>query len=274
VDALGNVYFCDYGNNRIRKINAPPIGAPSIRTTNPVVPSFMGNAGFSSNMYLEIYGSNFARAPRLWGEADFNGPNAPTSLDGVSVTVNNKPAFIFYVSPNQININVPEDTVTGTVPIQVRTSEGTSNIVTVTRSRLSPTMLTTPDFRIGGKQYVVALTPDFLSYAGRPNMIPGVSFVAPRPGDTVLIYALGLGPTTPATQAGLTASQNADVASALQVKIGDAEASVPFKGLLQGSIGLYQLNVVIPNVAAGDQKIELTVDGVKNEQDLSIVVGP
>ena len=56
-----------------------------------------------------------------WGGADFNGPNAPTSLDGVSVTVNNKPAFVYYISPGQININVPDDTATGEVAIQVTT---------------------------------------------------------------------------------------------------------------------------------------------------------
>ena len=61
----------------------------------------------------------------------------------------------------------------------------------------------------------------------------------------------------------------------LQIKIGGVEATVSFKGLLQGSIGLYQLNVVIPSgTTAGDPTIGLTVDGVKNEQNLTIVVGP
>jgi uncharacterized protein (TIGR03437 family) len=247
---------------------------PTIRTVNPVIPSFLGNAGFSSNMYVEIYGSNFTSATRLWNGNDFNGLIAPISLEGVSVKVNNKPAFIYFVSPGQININAPDDSATTPVTIQVDTPGGLSNSVTVQRNRLSPSLQTTPQFNVGGKQYVVALTPDFRSYIGRPNLIIGASFVLPKPGDVISIYALGAGPTNPVTQAGIVANVNAPLSLPFQVKIGGVVAATPFAGLLANTIGLYQLNVVIPQVAAGDQTIEFIVDGVPNNQNLYISVGP
>jgi uncharacterized protein (TIGR03437 family) len=270
-DAAGNLYVADVRNDKIRRISPPPV--PQIRTESPVLTSFGGKAGFSSNTYVELYGQNLATSSRLWAGGDFNGVNAPTSLDGVSVTVNGKPAFIYYVSPNQININTPEDTATGLVAVQVRTPLGTSNTVMVNRTRLSPTLQTVPQFLIGGKQYVVALTPDFQTFIGRPGMLPGVAFQAARPGDTIAIYALGCGPTTPPTQAGVVAAQGSALAFPYELKIGGVRAVVSFAGVVGATIGLYQFNVVVPPVAAGDQPIELTVDGVGNGQNLMIVVG-
>jgi uncharacterized protein (TIGR03437 family) len=224
-------------------------------------------------MYVELYGTNLSTTTRTWAGSDFNGANAPTTLDGVSVTVNNKPAFVYYVSPGQININTPEDTATGPVLIQVHNALGFSNTGSATRARLSPTLQSVPAFNIGGKAYVVAQTPDFKSYIGKPGMIQGVPFVAAKPGDTVLIYALGCGPTNPATQAGVVAAQNSSLALPYQLKIGGVPATVNFAGLVAGSIGLYQFNVVVPNVASGDQTIELIVDTIPNAQTLYIVIG-
>ena len=270
-DAFGNLYVADVFNDKIRKIAPPPV--PQVRTDNPVLTSFGGKAGFSSNTYVEIYGQNFSTASRLWASADFSGVNAPTSLDGISVTVNGKPAFIYYVSPTQININTPEDTATGPVILQVKTPLGTSNAVTVNRARLSPTLQTVPQFLIGGKQYVVALTPDFTTFIGREAMLAGVAFKPARPGDTISIYALGCGPTTPPTQAGVVAGQGSALALPFELKIGGTVAPVSFAGVVGATIGLYQFNVVIPIVAAGDQPIELTVDGIRNAQNLTIVIG-
>ena len=271
LDSDGNLYFADRQNHKVRKIGLPPL--PAIRTSAPAVTSFQGSAGFSSNTYLEIYGANFSSTSRLWTGADFTGPNAPIALDDISVTVNGKPAFIYYISSGQININTPEDNATGPVAIQVKTPLGFSNVVMANRTRLSPTLQTVPQFNVGGKQYVVALTPDFATFIGRPGLIQGVSFKEAKPGDTIAIYALGCGATSPGTQAGVVAAQNSALALPFQLKIGGAQAQVPFAGIVAGSIGLYQFNVVVPNVPAGDQAIELIVDGVPNSQNLVITIG-
>jgi uncharacterized protein (TIGR03437 family) len=75
------------------------------------------------------------------------------------------------------------------------------------------------------------------------------------------------------TQAGVVAGQGAPLALPYELRIGGVPATVTFAGMVAGSIGLYQLNVVVPNVAAGDQPIELTVDGVPAGQNMVIVIG-
>ncbi len=270
-DSNGNVFFADYNNRRIRKIAPAP--SPTISFNNAGIPSFLGKAGFTSNSYLEIYGTNLSATTRTWAGSDFNGPNAPTSLDGVTVTVGGKNAFVYYISPTQININAPEDTATGPVLIQVKNNFGFSNTGSATRTRVAPTLQSVPAFNVGGKSYVVAQTSDFKSFIGQTGLIQGVSFVTAKPGDTVIVFALGCGPTNPATQAGVAAAQGAPLALPYQLKIGGVAANVGFGGIVAGSIGLYQFNIVVPSAPAGDQPIELIVDGIPNAQGLVITVG-
>lgn len=245
--------------------------APSVEAAVPV---FVGNSGFSSNTYLALYGKNLATTTRAWDTA-FSGSTAPTTLDGVSVTVNGIPAFVEYVSPGQINIDTPDDTATGPVIIQVKNGGGVSATFTATRARLSPTLLATPDFSRSGKNYVVAQSSDFSRFIGPANLLPGVAFSGAKPGDTVIVYAIGCGPTSPANPAGHLAGANSPLALPFQVKIGGVQAQVPFAGILAGTVGLYQLNIVVPpGVGSGDQPIEFTVDGVPNAQGLYFTVAP
>ncbi len=119
----------------------------------------------------------------------------------------------------------------------------------------------------------MAQTPDFSTFIGPPNLVQGSTFAPAHPGNTVIVFATGCGPTTPATQAGVLAAQNSPLASPYQVTIGGVPATVSFAGMVQGTVGLYQFNIVIPNVPAGDQPIALTVNGVSNAQNLMITVG-
>jgi uncharacterized protein (TIGR03437 family) len=243
---------------------------PTLRDSQPALPSFLGSpaGGFASNAYLELYGTNLSNTTRPWAGGDFNGSNAPTSLDGVSVKVNGKPAFVYYISPTQININTPDDPATGPVSIEVNNNGATSNTITYQKGKTAPAMLTTPAFLIGGKQYIAALQQDLKTFVGQTGLIAGVGFQPVKPGDRIIIYALGCGPTSPSTSGGVVTAVNSPVSSPYELHIGGQKATVEFFGAVPGAIGLYQINVVIPNVGAGDQPIELIVDGVNNSQGL------
>ena len=67
---------------------------------------------------------------------------------------------------------------------------------------------------------------------------------------------------------------NSPLALPFQLKIGGLQTTTTFAGLLANTIGLYQLNVVVPQVPAGDQPIEFVVDGVSNNLNLMISIGP
>jgi uncharacterized protein (TIGR03437 family) len=204
----------------------------------------------------------------VWQGSDFNGPNAPTSLAGTSVTVNGKPAFIYFVCDGQININTPDDPATGPVAVQVRTAAGLGNVVNVNKAAVSPALLTGSAFLIDGKQYVIAQIANTATLVGKPGLIAGVTFQAVKPGDSITLYALGLGPTNPATQAGVINAANGNVTLPLQVRIGGQAAQVTFAAAPAGTIGHYQINVVVPNIGAGDQPIELLINNVSNAQNL------
>jgi uncharacterized protein (TIGR03437 family) len=251
---------------------APSGTLPSISSSNSAVPVWNGSSNISSNMFASIYGSNLASVTQSWDNA-FDGSKAPTSLGGVSVTVNGVPAFVQYVSPTQINIDAPDDSATGPVTIVVHNAVGASNSGASVRSRLSPTFLSDSRFVSGSKSYVVAQTPDFTKFIGPAGLVTGATFVSARPGDTVIIFATGCGPTNPATFAGTLAAQNSPLALPYQVMIGGQAAIVTFAGMVKGTVGLYQFNVVVPAIAAGDQPIALAVDGVANAQGLWITVG-
>jgi uncharacterized protein (TIGR03437 family) len=246
---------------------------PLLRNAQPVLPAFDGNVsvGFASNGYAAIYGTQLASQTLTWSGADFDGANAPKSLAGTEVRVNGIAAAIYYVSPTQINVNLPDDKTVGAVEVQVFNNGVPSNIVTVNRASVAPAMLTTSAFTINGRRYVVALLPTSTQsgpFVGPANLISGVPFQPVKPGDAIVLYVLGAGPTNPVTQAGVVASASAKVASSYMLRIGGVIAPVDFFGIVVGSIGLYQLNARVPNVPPGDQMIELTVGGVTDQQNL------
>jgi uncharacterized protein (TIGR03437 family) len=249
-------------------VSVSPVGvAPALRSSQPLLQSFSGTPGLSSGTWVELYGTNLAATTREWNCNDFtaNCTQAPISIDGVSVNINSKPAFVRYVSPTQVNVQVPDDGVTGPAPITITNAFGTSAPITMNRTAQSPALLTTPSFNAGGKQYVAALYPDNVTFVGRTGLIPGVPFRPARPGDAIVIYAVGCGPTNPAHPAGTVVAAPLPVAGAVQVMFGQTMAQA--QAFVSG-LGLCQFNVTVPNLPSGDISIDASVNGSATGQTL------
>ena len=155
----------------------------------------------------------------------------------------------------------------------MQTQLGTSNIGTITRARVSPTLQTSSQLAFGGKQYVLAQTADFRFFVGGPSIVAGLPSTAVKQGDIIVIYALGCGPTDPAVPAGTIAAQDSPMTLPFELRIGGIPAGVISAGVVANSIGLYQFTVTVPAVAAGDRTVELVVDSISNGQNLLIQVG-
>ena len=235
--------------------NRPAIRSGGVATAS----AFGGLATISPGTWIEIFGTNLASATRPWGGDDFRGAQAPTELDGVKVSVNGQAAFVAFISPTQINAQVPTGIGTGAVPITVTNTNGTSDSVMLTAAAASPALLAPPVFAIGGVQYVVALHQDG-AFVGRAGLIAGANFRPARPGDVLTLYGVGFGATTPVVAPGVVVS-GTPALPAVAIRFGDASASVLFAGLAPSAVGLYQFNIVVPaGVPAGD--VPLTVSGV------------
>jgi uncharacterized protein (TIGR03437 family) len=247
---------------------------PSIASGGIVSAAAFG--GFSSIApcsWIEIYGTNLADDTRGWGTSDFNGVIAPTSLDGTSVTIGGQAAFIDYVSPTQVNAQVPSNVVAGSQQVIVNTAKGPSATYAIQVNAVQPGLLAPASFNVGSTQYVAALFSDGSTYVLPPGAIPGVTSRPAQPGETITLYGVGFGPVIPGIPAGQIEQQSNSLAAQFQVSIGNVQAVVKYDGLAPNSVGLYQFNVVVPDVPSSDA-VPLTFDvgGVPGSQTLFIAI--
>ena len=225
-----------------------------------------GAPAIESGSWVSIYGTGLAATTRQWQASDFTGNNLPTTLDGVSVLIDGKKAAISYVSPGQLNVQAPTDTATGPVPVQVTNSLGTV-AGTATLQAYSPAFFT---FQA---KYAAAVHNSDGVYAAPAGSFGSAATSRPaQPGETLQIYATGLGPTTPAVPAGQLVAKAAPLSdlTQLRVTIGGVAATVQFAGIV--AAGEYQINVMVPQVPNGDQPILATIAGVSSQTGVAIPI--
>jgi uncharacterized protein (TIGR03437 family) len=264
---------------------------PCTNTTPPSIASvtsasaYGGYPYFAGGTWLEIKGSNLAdpNDPRLsasvnpgqWTLSDFNGANAPTVLDGVSVSINGKPAYVWYLSPGQLNVQAPEDSVTGHVVVTVTNCRAESPAYPLPRQALAPGLLAPPNYAANGTPYMVA------TFASDGAYVLGTSTGAAfglhsrpaKPGDLIVAYGVGFGDVTPSILPGVIVGQSNALANPVTFSFGTAPASTSYSGLVANFVGLYEFYITVPaNLANGDYPISVTQNGIALPQKMYLTV--
>jgi|GEM_PF-1206800 len=249
------VYFSDDESHRVRRLVeiSPATPTPSI-DTGGVVSLAAGVRRVAPGGFLSIYGSQLAQ------QATVNtAPVLPEILGGTQVLLDGKPLALYYVSPNQINAQMPNDQPPGTVEIQAIRADERSNIQTVS---------------------VVDAQPDLLTYGGmravainENGMVNGPANTA-APGESLVVYLSGIGVTNPPVRSGSLSPADplARATGSSSASIGGEPASISYLGLTPGFSGLAQANILVPDRAqSGDRDLVIRLRGVdSNVVKLSI----
>jgi uncharacterized protein (TIGR03437 family) len=225
-----------------------------------------GSPSIAPNTWVQISGSNLAPPgdTRIWAGSDFVNNQMPVQMDGVSVTVNGESAYVYYISPTQVNILTPPDAMSGDVQVEVTNNGAASGSFTAQAEAESPSF-----FVFGGGPYVAATHANG-SFIGPTSLYPGSTTPA-KPGETVLIYANGFGLTSLAVVSGAE-TQSGTLSPLPIVTIGGITATLQFAGL-SGAPGEFQFNVVVPSTLAdGDQPIVATYDGLTTQMGTLITI--
>jgi len=256
-------------------VNSPftvPVTLVVVAQSGPVV-SFervVNNSTFASGETLSqggisaIFGEQLSyREPAVASSLPL-----PTELGGARVFVNDQPAPVFFSSYGQINFQIPYSTPPGRALVRVDRDGQRGNAVSVNINPSVPRIL-----RLRG-DFAIAVNSDgtfpLPARFGILNVRPA------RRGEAIVIYAIGLGPTNPSAVTGAAspaAEPLARVASnSSRVLFGAGPfgagiaADALFNGLTPGFVGLYQINVVIPdNAPQGEVPIQLLLDTASSD---------
>lgn len=213
-------------------------------------------AGISANTYITIKGNNLAATKRSWAAADFGttGKTLPTSLDGVSVTLNGKPAYIIYISPVQINLLTPPDLPSaGQITVQVSNGTLTGSTINVTPQAVAPSF-----FLIDAAGHIAATHLNGSLIGTATSTPPGTPAA---PGELIVLYGNGFGATNPAAVNGQIQAGAARLVDTPTIQFNGIYLNIVFGGL--SATGLYQFNVLVPTgVDDGDATVVAIAAGM------------
>jgi uncharacterized protein (TIGR03437 family) len=254
---------------------AAPTGPPVITPGNIISAGAFGAfSTIAAGTWIEIYGTNLTSStPLQWSGAQFINGVGPTQVGDVTVSIGGTAAYIDYISPSQVNALVPSNAPTGSVEITLTNAQGTTDGFPIYINPTEPGLLAPASFIVNNKQYLAALFSDGQTFVLPTNAISGVASRPANVGETITIYGIGFGPVTGGFTAGTIVTAQNSLTTPIQITFGSTQATLAYYGLAPGFTGLYQFNVVVPNVAANSAlPISFSLGGVKGTQTLYIAV--
>jgi uncharacterized protein (TIGR03437 family) len=225
-------------------------------------------AGFEAGSWVTIKGTNLANTNpgRIWRTDEVVNGVLPTSLDGVSVTIDGLAAYVYYISPTQINVQAPSDSSQGQVNVVVKNNGTVSAAFPATLQPFAPAF-----FLYTLTPYAIATRYPDNALVGNPSVIPGT--VAAKPGDVLIFWATGFGPTDPPTPAGIAVT-GAPKATLPSISVGGVPVTTIYAVLSPGSAGLYQIAVQLPaSLPAGIAVVQASIGGVQSPGGVNLFVG-
>ena len=198
---------------------------------------------------FSIFGSGLAPAAvdssGLMGNTGYS-----SSLNGVTVTIGGMAAPLVFVSPNQINAQVPFEVAPGPQQVIVKTASGSSTAYNATVAAVAPALF-------------------FDAVGGSVIKNSDYSLVRPdnplHAGDVALVYLTGLGQTSPELKTGefTTSTVLSNATTPIQVSVGGVNATVVYSAASPGFAGLYQIAFEVPaGFPAGNVPLLVTAGGV------------
>ena len=219
--------------------------------------------------WVVIQGSNMANIAdpgRTWRPDEIVNGQLPTSLDGVGVTIDGIPAFVCFISQNLIKVQAPDDTAQGPVAVVVTNNGSASAPATVQLQPYAPAL-----FQWGLTNYATTTRYPDGALVGNPSAVLGS--VSAKPGDTLILWGTGFGPTQPATPSGQLVTTASPTASMPTVTVGGVGVTVIGATISPGTVGVYQIQIQLPqSIGLGDQSVVASIGGGQSAVGVNLFI--
>jgi uncharacterized protein (TIGR03437 family) len=257
--SLGTPFYLATGKRATLSTQLSATALPEISAGGIVNGATFAGDRVAPGTVLSLFGTHLALTT-----AQASAVPLPTSLGGVQVLVNGKPAPLFYVSPGQINFQLPWElnvaqesyadqpgaTFVPAYTVHVVSAGLSSNLAYIYGQQDVPVVM------VYGDGYPVAQDSQY-RVIGPANPA--------RPGDTIVVYYLGarqFRSAVPATGEAAPLDRLIQVL-ANSASVGTQAATVTFAGLTPGGVGLQQINIRVPNLAPGSYNLGVIINGVQ-----------